>query len=139
MKYIKNVNSDAELVAYLNCDSIFKLHFNYEPNNLEVGEIIVLYQNPQNIGRCFTHLVVVIDEKVYEDKNLTKHNRYIFVKIISKGIHLINSRSTPNWIGLPHGGYTSGSLVNIANIDAVINNNLVIDLKNEVWNLFFPS
>jgi hypothetical protein len=138
MKYIKNVTSSVERIAYVNENCIFDLHLIQRPLNINVGEIVLLYQNPRGIGRCFTHLAVIVDDTIYEIQNNGNHNLYIRVKLISKGLHLLNETNTPNWINVPHGGYTSGNLIEISNLNIVQNESINLsELINEVWGLFF--
>ena len=139
MKYIKNVTSEIEMIAYINENYVFKLHFTGKPQNLKVGETILLYQNPPLIGRCFTHLIVIINDEVFENMQNQRHQYYIYVKLISKGIHLLNNENTPHWINIPHGGYAAGNLVNISNLNSVqTSESLENKLIHEAWNLFLP-
>lgn len=140
MKYIKNItNPNNKLGAYIECDGIFKLHFNHIPDKskINVGENIVLYQKIDK-DRVFSHLVVIIDNNVYEDLSRRKYAHYIFVKIISKGYHKV--LETIIWKDIEHGGYTGGKLVNIENLKQVQEDSSLKDLlREEIWKLFFPN
>lgn len=71
MQYIKNITNSEKTGAYTDCEGIFKLHFNHEPdeNKIKVGENIVLYQKigKTNGERIFSHLVVIVDKTIYKD------------------------------------------------------------------------
>ncbi len=144
MQYIKNISNPDE-DAYMSCEGIFRLHFNSNPNEeqIRIGENIVLYQKfASNGSRGFSHLVVIIDKKVYTDPERiragTGYEYYIYVKIIAKGMYPIND--TTYWKDIEHGGYAQGKLVNIDNIGQVKSDaTLKEKLEREVWNLFFPE
>lgn len=137
MKYIKNVTSKKEPIAYENENGVFRLHLINKPKNIEIGERILLYQNVEKKEKCFTHIVEIVATKIHIDPDKDKHSKSIDVKVIKKGKFNINSTITPLWLKVPHGGYTSGSLVAINNLKIVKSGNLrEVDLIREAQDLF---
>lgn len=141
MQYIKNVTNQEHKMAYMDCEGIFRLHFNHQPNEgrIKVGENILLCQRfGEKNDRIFSHLVVIIDKTVYPIDNQEEYNRYIYVKLIAKGNHLINE--TKYWKDIEVGGYTSGKLINVDNIGQAKNDPILKEnLEKEAWGLFFPE
>lgn len=151
MKFVKNVTDHNSYRAYLDCEGVFRLHFKHYPNTerIDCGDTIALLQQAkvkaldgaETTQSCFTHLLAVLDGQVHTlaqdvDPN-NEYRQYIFVYTISKGAYPI--ASTQKWANIHKGGISQGRLVGVENIEPVVEGKYSAkELKEEVWNLFFP-
>ncbi len=134
MHYIKNVNNQEERMSYMDRQGVFKLHFNYQPHNIKIGENILLLQNLFDV-RVLSHLVVIIDENVYESNEYPDYPYYVNVSTIAKATVRIDS--LPLFNQIPHGGYALGKLTEVQNMEIMQNERFCNDVKKEVWKSFF--
>lgn len=116
MKYIKNINPQSSESAYLeHSKEVFDLHFNHIPSRIPIGEVILLTQKINNI-RYFTHLVSPIKSKL-ENNGDEKFNNVIQVKCLAcaqKSIPVSDTLMKK----VRTGGYTSGKIVPLENMDS---------------------
>jgi len=138
--WIKNITNNIDGQAYLDTvNDNFVVHFptKHKSNVLSphVGEIILLYQNINNI-KYFTHLVTPIDNILVDD-NLRLNYRYgRNVKIIAKtNLGTAIQVSQTLWDRLNFSGFSQGNACQIDHISKIGNAN---ELRLDIWQRFVP-
>ncbi len=138
--YIKNIKNPSTHAAYMNEQGVFDLLFTKQhcpkSGSIQSGETILLYQDlGTQHGLCFTHIVMIIDPKVYPHNKYPTHPHAVKVDIIAKGIVPL-SNTVINQSG--KGGFSQGTLVDLENVKYFQNNpNSLALFKKQIFKEFY--